>query len=73
MVCRHWLRVALGILAGLAFVLAETSPAFAAAPLIIIVGGGGLSKPVVLDDWQDNLAMMLAATDCVSHDVLDDS
>jgi hypothetical protein len=62
-VCRHGLRVAIGILAGLAVVLAETSSAFAAAPRIIIVAGGGLAKPVVLDDWQENLAIMLAATD----------
>jgi hypothetical protein len=64
-VCRHGLRVAIGILAGLAFVLAETSSAFAAAPRIIIVAGGGLAKPVVLDDWHENLAIMLAATDGV--------
>lgn len=65
MVCRHGLRVAIGILAGLAFVLAETSSAYAAAPRIIIVAGGGLTEPVVLDDWQENLAIMLAATDGV--------
>jgi len=32
---------------------------------IIIVAGSGLSKPVVLNDWQENLAIMLAATDGV--------
>jgi hypothetical protein len=53
------------MLAGLAFVLAETCPGFAAAPRIIMVAGGGLSKPVVLGDWQENLAIMLAATDGV--------
>jgi len=50
-------------LAGLAFALGQTSSAFAAAPRIIIVAGGGLTKPVVLGDWKENVWIMVAATD----------
>lgn len=63
MVRRHGLRLVLGTLASLLIVLAGASPAFAAAPRIILVTGGGLTRPVVLDDWQENLAIMLASSD----------
>jgi len=40
------------------FVLA--APAQAAAPNYILVSGRGLSHPVLLSDWQDNLKLLLA-------------
>lgn len=49
----------LGILAGLALVL-TAGPARAAAPNYIMVTGPGLSRPVLLADWNENLALLLA-------------
>jgi len=38
-------------------------PVEAAAPRLLIVYGPPLTRPVILDDWQENLTLMLAATD----------
>lgn len=58
----RWIGVRAGVAGALAFVaLAQgTMPAYAAAPRVILVYGGGLSRPVVLDDWNENLDLMLA-------------
>lgn len=55
-------RLFLAALAALAVTLSTASVALAAAPRIMIVTGDDLSRPVVLDDWQENLAIMTAAT-----------
>src|ERR1700682_1177895 len=47
-------------------------PAFAAAPRVILVYGGGLPRPVVLDDWNENLNLMVAMSSDAS-DVSKDS
>jgi hypothetical protein len=39
--------------------LLSVSSAEAAAPQIILVHGGGLQEPVVLDDWLDNFWLLL--------------
>jgi hypothetical protein len=51
-----------GVAGALAFVaLAQgVAPAYAAAPRVILVYGGGLPRPVVLDDWNENLDLILA-------------
>ena len=36
------------------------TPANAAAPRYILISGPGLSKPVLLSDWNENLNLMLA-------------
>ncbi len=41
-------------------VLCLAVPAFAAAPNYILVNGRGLSHPVLLADWQQNLEILLA-------------
>jgi hypothetical protein len=43
-------------------VLVAAPAAFAAAPRIILVTGGGLARPAVLADWQENLAIMQSAS-----------
>ena len=36
------------------------APAHAAAPNYILVNGPGLQQPVLLDDWSENLQLLLA-------------
>jgi hypothetical protein len=40
--------------------LTLAAPARAAAPNYILVSGPGLTRPVVLDDWDENLVLMSA-------------
>jgi hypothetical protein len=61
-----FLRVALALLI-LLFFLAGASPAYAAAPRLIIMAGDALSSPVVLSDWEDNLELVTEI--CRSTDV----
>jgi hypothetical protein len=46
-----------------AIVLALAPPARAAAPNYILVSGPGLAEPVLLADWSENLALLVALTD----------
>jgi hypothetical protein len=47
--------------AALAAALVLVAPAQAAAPNYILVSGPGLAKPVLLADWWENHALLLAA------------
>jgi hypothetical protein len=41
-------------------VLVSASPAHAAAPKYILVSGPRLERPILLDDWNENLALLSA-------------
>ena len=43
--------------------LALAAPAAAAAPNYILVSGPGLKRPVLLDDWSENLRLMTSLVD----------
>lgn len=43
--------------------LALAAPAAAAAPNYILVSGPGLKRPVMLDDWAENLRLVIATVD----------
>jgi hypothetical protein len=49
-----------------------TAPAFAAGPNFIIVNGPGLAKPVVLDEWDENVRL-LSASETQGADVASES
>ena len=54
-------RISVAVVLGLAalVLLATSTPAFAAAPRLVLVYGDRLTQPVVLDDWWENLALLL--------------
>jgi hypothetical protein len=54
------MRRALASIAVVAVALIAAAPVKAAAPRYILVSGPGLSKPVLLSDWSENLALMAA-------------
>jgi hypothetical protein len=54
------MRWALASSAVVAVALIAAAPVQAAAPRYILVSGPGLSKPVLLSDWSENLALMAA-------------
>src|SRR5712692_8191273 len=47
---------------------ASVTPAYAAAPRFILVYGGRLAEPGILDDWYENLALLTSATEEASLD-----
>jgi hypothetical protein len=47
------------VLAGLAAALVVAGPAQAAAPNYILVSGPGLPRPVLLANWNENLALLV--------------
>src|SRR5205807_650244 len=57
--CSRDMRRATSLLTVLA-VLALAAPATAAAPNYILVSGPGLARPVLLGDWNENLALLAA-------------
>jgi len=59
----HFRRVALTLPVVLLAWLSGALPVEAAAPRLILVYGPPLAQPVVLDDWQENLTLMVAATE----------
>jgi hypothetical protein len=52
-----------GVTAVTLAVLASTIPVSAAAPRLVMIYGGSLSHPIILDDWNENLTLMLAASE----------
>jgi hypothetical protein len=50
----------LALLCSLCFLAVRAQPVTAAAPNVIIVQGDLLAAPIVLDDWDENLDLMLA-------------
>jgi hypothetical protein len=54
------MRRALASIAVVAVALIAAAPVQAAAPRYILVSGPGLSKPVLLSDWSENLALIVA-------------
>jgi hypothetical protein len=54
---RLWIPAAAPVVAAAAVLVA---PAQAAAPNYILVSGRGLSHPVLLADWQENMKLLLA-------------
>jgi hypothetical protein len=46
-----------------AMVLVSASPAQAAAPKYILVSGPRLERPILLDDWNENLALLSAVAE----------
>lgn len=59
----HFRRIALTFPVVLLAWLSAALPVEAAAPRLILVYGPPLAQPVVLDDWQENLTLMVAATE----------
>lgn len=55
-------RTALGIALLLALSVVSVPPVEAAAPQLLMVYGGGLTEPVILGDWDENLAFLLATS-----------
>lgn len=53
--------VLVGVTAATLAVLVSTIPVSAAAPRLVMIYGGSLSHPIILDDWNENLTLMLAA------------
>jgi hypothetical protein len=52
------MRRAIVVLVFVALVALSAPAALAAAPRLILVEGGGLSRPVVLADWSENLTFL---------------
>ena len=50
--------------------LALAAPAAAAAPNYILVSGPGLRRPVLLDDWPENLRLLISLVDARKLDVV---
>jgi len=59
----HFRHIALTLPVVLLAWLSGALPVEAAAPRLILVYGPPLAQPVVLDDWQENLTFMVAATE----------
>jgi hypothetical protein len=59
----HFRRIALTLPVVLLVWLSGALPVEAAAPRLILVYGPPLAQPVVLDDWQENLTLMVAAAE----------
>lgn len=55
-------RTALGIALLLALSVVSVPPVEAAAPQLLMVYGGGLTEPVILGDWDENLEFLLATS-----------
>lgn len=51
--------------------LVPALPAIAAAPRLIMIYGGSLSHPIILDDWEENLTLMTAASEDAELAALD--
>lgn len=62
MIPRRVIGLIPGVLGGLLMVVGGTVPAFAAAPRLILVTDGRLTRPEVLADWPANLTIMEAAS-----------
>lgn len=71
MVRSHSLAVVLAVLLSGLTAVVDASPALAAGPRIILVTGGSLSKTVILEDWNENLTIMVAANHAVDPKVED--
>ncbi len=52
---------AIAVSTALVGALILATPAWSAAPPYIMVTGTGLAKPVLLSNWEENLALLLAA------------
>ncbi len=51
--------------------LVPALPASAAAPRLVMISGGSLSHPIILDDWDENLTLMTAASESAGLAALD--
>lgn len=56
-------RTALATTLMFVVVLAYARPTTAAAPRVLLVYGGGLDRPVILSDWEENLEFMTGTSD----------
>lgn len=63
------MRTVLAALLAVVALLASSDSAHAAAPRFIIVHGPLLDEPVLLDDWEENAALMLAMSEPVQIEV----
>lgn len=56
-------RINLSLLMGALLIFTFINPVYAAAPRLLMLYGKPLPKPIILDDWQENLKLMLAVTE----------